>query len=82
MRTGTRVALRMVPQAFVSPCPCNPLTELRKPQKRGHRGGAHIPDLSAGRRPDLPFAMAALTLIEGARADMLPAGPKRAAGED
>lgn len=36
---------------------------------------AYCPDLGATKPPDLPPAMAGLSLIEGGKADMLPAEP-------
>ncbi len=43
-------------------------------------------DLCIGRPPDLPPSMTGLTLIEGGKADMLPAEPaplrRRVGGED
>lgn len=72
-RYGHRVPLRMVLHAFMAECPWNPHTELRKLQKYSMRCGAYIPDLNSGRPPDLPPTMAGLTLIEGGKADMLPA---------
>lgn len=60
---------------FMSRCPWDPHSKARKPQKYGMRCGAYMPDLLTGRPPDLPPAMAGLTLIEGGRNDMLPAEP-------
>ncbi|AMJ59367.1 hypothetical protein [Bosea sp. PAMC 26642] len=74
-RYGHRVPIRMVLHAFMSGCPWNPHTELRKPQKYGHRCGAYVPDLNSTRPPDLPPSMTGLSLIEGGKADMLPAEP-------
>jgi hypothetical protein len=74
-RYGHRLPVSVVLHAFMAPCPYNPHTELRKPQKSGHRCGAYLPDLYTGRPPDLPPSMTGLTLIEGGRADMLPAEP-------
>ena len=77
-RYGHRVPIRMVLHDFVRGCPWNPFTELRKPQKYGHRCGAYMPDLNSSRPPDLPPGMTGLTLIEGDKNDMLPAEPVRA----
>ena len=76
-RYGHRVPVRAVLHRFMAQCPWNHLTELRKPQKYGMRCGAYLPDLSSGRPPDLPPGLAGLTLIEGGKADMLAAKPKR-----
>lgn len=57
-------------------------TELRKQHKRGH----YVPDLASGGLPVLPPIMRSLSLIEGGKADMLPAAPapgrRRKGGED
>lgn len=85
-RYGHRVPIRLVLHGFMSGCPWTPHTELRKPQKYGMRCGAYIPDLNSGRPPDLPPSSTGLTLIEGGKADMLPAEPVplrgRVGGED
>lgn len=83
---GHRVPVRSVLHAFMGACPWNPNTEMRKPQKYGHRCGTYLPDLTSGRPPDLPPTMTGLTLIEGGKADMLAvapaAGRRRVGGED
>ncbi|HEY5795413.1 MAG TPA: hypothetical protein VIU82_10385 [Bosea sp. (in: a-proteobacteria)] len=76
-RYGHRVPISMVLHSFMVACPWNPHTELRKLQKYSMRCGAYIPDLNSGRPPDLPPSMNGLILIEGGKADMLPADPKR-----
>lgn len=85
-RYGHRTPLRAVLRAFMRGCPWDPYSELRKPQKYGHRCGAFMPDLYSGRPPDLPPTMTGLTLIEGGKADMLPTEPaprrRRVGGED
>lgn len=85
-RYGHRAPVRSVLHAFMGGCPWNPHTELRKQQKYGHRCGAYLPDLASARPPDLPPTMTGLTLIEGGKADMLPAAPapgrRRVGGED
>ena len=60
---------------FMSRCPWDPHSLVRKPQKYSHRCGAYLPDITSGRPPDLPPALAGLSLIEGGRDDMLPAEP-------
>lgn len=57
-------------------CPWDPHDLGRKPQKYGHRCGAYMPDLIHPRPPDLPPGLAGLTLIEGGKADLLPAEPR------
>lgn len=76
-RYGYGVPLGLVLRRFMAACPYDPFTELRKPQKYGHRCGAYLPDIYSGRPPDLPPSMAGLNLIEGGKADMLPAEPAR-----
>lgn len=71
----------MVLHAFMSGCPWTPHTELRKPQKYGMKCRAYCPDIGRSSPPDLPPSMSGLTLIDGGKADMLPAerltGPRR-----
>ena len=76
-RYGHRLPVQVVLRAFIGPCPYNPFTEVRKPQKYGQRCGAYLPDLHTSRPPDLPPSMAGLTLIEGGKDEMLPAEPAR-----
>ncbi len=85
-RWGHRAPVRAVLHAFMGPCPYNPFTELRKPQKYGCRCGAYLPDLYSTKPPDLPPAMTGLSLIDGGKGDMLPAEPaparRRVGGAD
>jgi hypothetical protein len=85
-RYGPRMPVRAALHDFMGECPWNPYTELRKPQKYGHRCGAYLPDLNSTKPPDLPPAMTGLSLIEGGKADMLPTEPapvrRRVGGED
>jgi len=74
-RYGHRLPVEVVLRDFLSACPWDPFTKLRKPQKYGHRCGAYMPDLHSTRPPDLPPSMTGLSLIEGGRDDMLPAKP-------
>lgn len=76
-RYGHRIPIRTVLRAFMAGCPWNPFSELRKPQKYGHRCGAYLPDLSSGAPPDLPPTMSSLTVIEGGAKDALPAEPEK-----
>ncbi len=62
---------------FVRRCPHDPHNPARKPQKYGNHCGAHLPDIGRTSPPDLPPSMTGLTLIEGGKADMLPAEPER-----
>lgn len=83
-RYGHRTPLRAVLHAFMRGCPWDPYSEQRKPRKYGLRCGAFMPDLHSGRPPDLPPTMTGLTLIEGGKADILPATPapaRRRVGE-
>jgi len=85
-RYGHRARLRLALHGFMALCPWNPHTELRKAQKYGHRCGAYLPDINSTRPPDLPPAITGLSLIEGGKADMLPAEPapvrRRVGGAD
>ena len=72
-RYGHRIPVRTVLRAFMAGCPWDPFSEVRKPQKYGHRCGAYLPDVSSGAPPDLPPTMTGLTLIEGGAKDMPPA---------
>lgn len=74
-RYGHRVPVRLVLHAFMAGCPWTPFTELRKPQKYGMRCGAYLPDLNTKPPPDLAPSMTGLSLIDGDKADMLPADP-------
>jgi hypothetical protein len=75
-RYGPAIPVGFVLRRFMSPCPYDPFTELRKPQKYGYRCGAFLPDLNSRRPPDLPPSMTGLSLIEGGKDEMLPAGTK------
>lgn len=68
---------RVSPRVFVSHCPWDPQSEVRKPQKYGMKCGAYMPDIGRVGPPDLPPALTGLKLVEGGRNDMLPAEPWR-----
>jgi hypothetical protein len=72
---GSRATIGKLLRIFMKQCPWSPYDPSRRPRKYGHRCGAYMPDLIAGRPPDLPPAMTGLTLIEGGKNDMLPAAP-------
>ncbi len=75
---GKHATLQRLLLAFVSGCPYDPYNLAKpKPRKYGHHCGAYIADLNAGRPPDLPPSLTGLTLIEGGKADMLPAQLRR-----
>ena len=74
-RYGRHATLQRLLTAFISGCAYDPASPARKPQKYGHRCGAYLPDLSRTSPPDHPPSMTGLTLIEGGKADMLPAEP-------
>lgn len=70
---GKHATMARLLSAFVSGCPHDPHSPLRKPRKYGHHCGAYLPDLGRTSPPDLPPSLRGLTLIEGGRDDMLPA---------
>ena len=74
-RYGAATPLTALLSIFVSGCPYDPHSRLRKPQKYGSRCHAYLPDLARGGPPDLPPGMSGLTLIQGGRDAMLPAEP-------
>jgi hypothetical protein len=73
---GRRSTLGQLLRRFVSECPWDPESTLRKPQKYGHKCGAYCPDIGRGGPPDLPPAMRGLTVIDGGKDDRLPAAPR------
>ncbi|CAN7338636.1 hypothetical protein LJR090_002576 [Bosea sp. LjRoot90] len=84
---GLNAPLGRVLRSFMSECAYDPHSELRRPQKYGRKCGAYCPDVMSPRPPDLPPSLSGLTLIEGGKADMLPAEPgepgrRRRVGED
>lgn len=60
---------------FIAGCEWAPWNPIRRPQKYGMKCGGYCPDLRRPEPPDLPPGMAGLSLIEGGKADMLPAEP-------
>lgn len=72
---GSHATLHELLLKFMSRCPWDPHSKLRKPQKYGHRCGAFLPDILRSGPPDLPPAMGGLTLIEGGKDERLPAEP-------
>jgi hypothetical protein len=72
---GKHASLLRLLTVFVSGCPYDPSNPARKPQKYGHHCGAYLPDIGRTSPPDLPPALIGLSLIEGGKADMLPAEP-------
>lgn len=70
---GSHALVGSLLRVFIGRCPWDPHNPARKPQKYGHRCGGYCPDLHSGRPPDLPPAMGGLSLIEGGKANMLPA---------
>ncbi|KRE07484.1 hypothetical protein ASE63_22560 [Bosea sp. Root381] len=73
---GRFATLDRLLHAFMSGCPHDPYDQSRSPpQKYGRKCGAYLPDLNSGRPPDHPPSMTGLSLIEGGKADMLPAEP-------
>lgn len=75
LKFSTVSACQYSPPLFVSECPYDPLNPSWKPRKYGHKCGAYCPDVMSPRPPDLPPSLSGLTLIEGGKADMLPAEP-------
>lgn len=88
MDHGSNATLGHLLHVFMSRCPWDPHSKLRKPRKYGHRCGAYLPDVLTNRPPDVPPAMGGLTVIEGGKDEMLPAAPvrrerkRRVGGED
>ena len=72
---GLSAPLGRVLRTFVSDCPYDPLNPSWKPRKYGRKCGAYCPDVMSPRPPVLPPSLSGLTLIEGGKADMLPAEP-------
>jgi hypothetical protein len=77
-RYGAGVRMADLLSVFVSRCPYDPHSQIRKPQKYGHHCGAYMPDLGRPSPPDLSPAMSGLTLIEGGKDEQLPAQPRPA----
>jgi hypothetical protein len=75
-RYGVATPLAALLSIFVSGCPHDPHSKLRKPQKYGARCHAYLADLARGGPPDLPPAMGGFHVIEGGRDAMLPAAPE------
>jgi len=83
---GHRATLGDLMQRFVSDCPWDPASPLRKAQKYGHKCGAYCPDIGRSGPPDLPPGLRRLRVIEGGKDGRLPAEPsgrrrRRRAGE-
>jgi hypothetical protein len=74
-RYGSDALIGTMLRMFIGRCPWDPLNPARRPQKYGHRCGGYCPDLGSTRPPDLPPTMGGLVLIDGGKADMLPAEP-------
>ncbi|MFC5391603.1 hypothetical protein [Bosea vestrisii] len=84
---GTKAPIGRLLRAFIAACPWDPHSGTRKPQKYGMKCGAYMPDIGRVGPPDLPPALLEWRLIEGGKADMLPAEPgeptrRRRVGED
>ena len=88
VKYGYGAPVHHVLRSFMSACPWDPYSQLRKPQKYSHRCGAYICDLGSTRPPDLPPSMKGLSVIEGGAAGLLPAEPapaerrRRVGGDD
>lgn len=72
---GLNATVRELVALFRRPCPWRHDNLERRPQKYGHKCGAHCPDVGRVGPPDLPPSMSGLRLIDGGRDDMLPAEP-------
>lgn len=75
LRFGPHAPVGRLLRRFMADCPYDPYNPSHKPRKYGHKCGAYCPDVLSPRPPDLPPSMSGLTLIEGGKADMLPASP-------
>lgn len=71
---GAATTLGELLKLFMSKCAWR--AEIRKPQKYGFKCGAYCPDIGRTRPPDLPPAIAGLTVIDGGKDDLLPAEPR------
>lgn len=60
VKYGYWSAVGLVLRGFKSPCPYDPHSQYRQPQKYGFRCGAYLPDLTPNRPPDLPPSMTGL----------------------
>ncbi|MDR6870107.1 hypothetical protein J2Y55_001107 [Bosea sp. BE125] len=60
---------------FHATCPNRPRSRSGRIVLTNDRCGGYCPDLGATKPPDLPPAVGGLSLIEGGKADMLPAEP-------
>jgi len=83
---GLNAPIGRVLRSFAAECPYYPDSGSRS-RKYGHKCGAYCPDVLSPRPPDLPPSLCGLTLIEGGKANALPAEPlaaetrKRVGGE-
>lgn len=72
---GPYITMGRLVIAFMKECTWAPWNPARKPQKYGMKCGGFCMDLRRPDPPDLPPGMTGLNLIEGGKADMLPAEP-------
>lgn len=74
---GHRITVRSLVTRWIDQCAWSPRNPTRKPQKYGMKCGGYCPDVLRRGPPDRPPSMAGLVLVEGGKADLLPAEPKR-----
>lgn len=72
---GPYITMGRLVVEFMKDCAWAPWNPTRRPQKYGRKCGGYCPDLRRPDPPDLPPTLMGLTLIEGDKADMLPAEP-------
>jgi hypothetical protein len=76
-KKGHALTVGALVRQWASLCPWHHSNPARKPQKYGMKCGANCPDLRTFTPPDMPPAMGGLVVVEGGKADMLPAEPRR-----
>ncbi len=76
-RFGHRVTVRSLVIRWIDQCAWSPRNPERKPQKYSHKCGGYCPDVRLPGPPDMAPAMGGLVVLEGGKADMLPAEPAR-----
>lgn len=72
-RFGATETIGRLVERFQANCPHRPRRRNGRIVLREVPCGGYCPDLDGTRPPDLPPSLAGLTLIEGGKADMLPA---------
>lgn len=73
---GAAETIARLVERFHATCPHRPARRNGRLVRRAEPCGGYCPDLGSNVPPDLPPSLSGLTLIEGGKADMLPAEPK------